>query len=830
MSKATKHKAKRWADNPKLLPTETLEQRAQADLSRQNYRRAKEWLKELCRRSNEQYLPQLVQCYEGLAKQMLEKGQRAEAKTVFDQIRFLIGDKADPSLEAQLAIQSGGHAAAGFIERRSQEGKPFNAGDARVMADALVLAFADHPDLKEGNPELHGELMAVGRALEYVCAERFADALSELKRIGLHSLFSCWRIFIKGLCAFYTGDDSRARQAFSRLGSEPLLSKAARPFLFILDNHTASLSKDEPKEPLLMQVCAVLNRRDLEHVLPRAEYLWRVRRYNNSYEHIARTLTGFPSEEPGLLRTLSRFYFNAVFQMDGRQMEKYFKSICYIAGKKKKNLLDNLLFARVRNLCLDADETIPDHETIELWEEFLVLYERVHGENLKLRALVYAHLGDKFSREEEGDPFQSILGRKRQKAEIRSFRRAEQAYQNSLKLNSADKEVHLSLLHLYEKAGEVSKRNKKLDEISRLFPDDKETLVKNGHFCIERKSFIKGIEYLKRAATLDPLDRQIKEGLCIAYIKTARHFAGKGEPGRRYREFMGEAMGLAEAGLDNINLGLPYLKVRLAIFEWISGCDQQGGLLLEDVVSTDDGAPQVMYFAYLIGRIYEAPAQHVSRLEKQVKEVFENPAPAVAAAFTDILQYVNRIDLPKFWISREFNRLNQYAMDAAVKVCIPLEAEKIVRYAFTQGSPGKRLADRYIRIILDQDPRNPLFLHFQYLNETADPSRPPTTFDLQQLKDILAISVERNERILINLLNKHIRLVEDYLSLSNLDYDWDDDDDGNDLDGVENGKVELRDVIEEIAKKLNPGQRSSSRKKKGKADIKQPSLFDDTPF
>ena len=297
--------------------------------------------------------------------------------------------------------------------------------------------------------------------------------------------------------------------------------------------------------------------------------------------------------------------------------------------------------------------------------------------------------------------------------------------------------------------------------------------------------------------------------------------AGKCEA-RRYREFMGEAIGLGEAGLNNINLGLPYLKVRLAVFEWIGGCDNEGDLLLEDILSNGDGGPQLTFFAYLIGRIYTASAQHWSRLEKRVMDVFKNPVPAVAAAFTDILQYVNLIDLPKFWIRKEFDRLNKYAMDAAVKVCTPPEAEKIVRYASRQGHSGKKLAGRYIHIILDQDPRNPLFLYFKYMNETADNFRPPTASDLRQLKDILVIAVKRNERILINMLNKIIRSIEDYLSM--------DADDGNDWDGVENEKAELKSIIEEVMKKFKPEQRSSSREKKAKVNLQQASLFDDISF
>ena len=72
------------------------------------------------------------------------------------------------------------------------------------------------------------------------------------------------------------------------------------------------------------------------------------------------------------------------------------------------------------------------------------------------------------------------------------------------------------------------------------------------------------------------------------------------------------------------------------------------------------------------------------------------------------------------------------------------------------------------------------------------------------------------------MLNKIIRSIEDYLSM--------DADDGNDWDGVENEKAELKSIIEEVMKKFKPEQRSSSREKKAKVNLQQASLFDDISF
>jgi len=176
MSKFKKQKTK-GHESPKLLATEALENRKAADLDQQNYRRAKEWLKELCKRNKERYQPQLIACYQGLARQMLEKGQLHEAKTVFEQIRLLTGRPVDGRIEAQsLTLADDYHAAAAALVRKYGEEETTRtagdinhaAADGKAMADALVIAGEDIPELMENHPGLHRELLAVRSALEHL--------------------------------------------------------------------------------------------------------------------------------------------------------------------------------------------------------------------------------------------------------------------------------------------------------------------------------------------------------------------------------------------------------------------------------------------------------------------------------------------------------------------------------------------------------------------------------------------------------------------------------------------------------------------------------------
>ncbi|OPY61040.1 MAG: hypothetical protein A4E57_04295 [Syntrophorhabdaceae bacterium PtaU1.Bin034] len=826
MSKSKKGKSTK-AENPHQLTTEVLEQRTKNDLDLQNYRRAKEWLKELSRRDKAKYLPRLIDCYNHLARQMLEKGQTSEAKTVFDQIRTLTGGGADFLSEIVLARSSGDYrrAADAAISHCSRDGS-LTGEDGRLVADVFVLAFEDLPRLKETDPQLYSELAAIHKALEHVSSMRFSEALDELKKIGLRSVFAGWRLFVKGLCAFYEGRDAKALDTFRHLGEDSQIYRAARPFMFVIDRASVRTPADESKELLFRQVCTAMNKPDLAPALARAEYLWHYGRHTDSYEYAAKTLPGFPTETPGLLHTLSLFYFNASSHMDISRADKYLRGIHHMIGRKKEPSVDHILFMRARNLHLDRlGWMVRDEDYLGLWEEFLRDYRRLYGGNDKVSALVYAYLGGIFSEQAADDSPRYLFRRRKPKAKLRNRRLAEEAYRKSLNLNKGDKDVHLALLELYKLTGEKSKRNRVLDEISRLFPDDKDILAQNGNFCIERKAFIKGIEYLRRAVALDRLDHTVKEALSIAYIKAGLHFAREGNV-QRCRALMYEAIAAGQPGLANMNLSRPYLRARLAAFEWIMGNEREGDRSMEEAVRETGNEQRIVYFTYLIGRAYGIGETYVARLKKRVKAAFQHPEPAEAAAFTEILSYVDIIPLAKPWISAEFDRLNQYAGEAAAKECTPLEAEKIVRYALGQKGAGKAFGPKYIRKVLDEDPRNPLFLYFRYLYNTSGGTMSPTTDNLQKLKEILSIATERNERLLMETLHREIREVEADLSSPSgyYDYDADDDEWGDDIDDEEFERF-VGEAEEFLAG--GPSRKPDGRHRKKAGNVGQEPLFND---
>ena len=74
---------------------------------------------------------------------------------------------------------------------------------------------------------------------------------------------------------------------------------------------------------------------------------------------------------------------------------------------------------------------------------------------------------------------------------------------------------------------------------------------------------------------------------------------------------------------------------------------------------------------------------------------------------------------------------------------------------------GKNKArSRVYRQILSQDPRNALFLYFQYMHQTDRGQQISTIFALKKLREILALAEERNEHLLYQPSDEEIRNIE----------------------------------------------------------------------
>ena len=794
-----KNKKKKKNKKPqKEFSISQLEEKATHCLNSHNYRKAREYFKKLCAIDRDRYLKGLVESLNGLVLQVTDAGKINEAKSLLKQIKKLGNAQADGKVEVMLALKEGdlkkgAEAALRYIS---------DAGDNswqefKRVADALVLGYHDDISQKLSRFAFYTDLQAIHTALRMVTEKEYDNAATLLRQVSFSSPFSHWKLFIKGLCAFYKGEDIKAQKSFELLPADSMLINAAIPYLILIEGSEALLRHYKDIE-LLRQTCVLAGKEELADILPRAEYLWRTSRFRDSFKHVRAGLKGFPSNNSGISHTLTHFYFNAPHHLQPGQKKKLSDFFLKILNSGKARN-DTETFMIIRNVALFAEEEdIADNDLARIWEDVLLYLNGSQAEKKKLMAIVYSHIGDIFSQEEVEPPsFFSFFGRRKPNHPVlRNKGLACKYYEQCLNLNPYDRDVQFAFLRLYEKTGQRSLINRKLDEIIRLFPDDKEALQKAGHRCIERKAFQKGLKYLTRAVELDPLDNKLREIFILGSIKTALNHAKKMQVDR-FRKMLPTVLAGGLDNSDDFNRGHACLYARWANFELLNNNPEEAETLMSRAYNSTSSGLRLSYFNSLIARVYGVDNKYLKKIEKDAQKAFSGKAlPEKAVMFADIILYCWEFPcLP--WLKKEVRRVNAYAMNAAKNNCTREQALFIINFAMNQDNENPKLAEKYIEKMLKKNPGDPLFLFYRYEMRPHDFfSGPPTSHDLEELRNILSLAEKENDAELVNKIRNKLNHLEKmnpfFDGFNGIDDDDDDNDDNNDylLDGLLNSLLE----------------------------------------
>ncbi len=745
---------------------EILEKEARDNLAQGKFRQAKDNFKELCKREKEKYLPELLECYHGMANQMIQNGQLSDAVQIIENIRELTGDRSEGALDILISIKKKDYdSVARIYTNLLSQGKGATVlRESSLVADALVVAFREFPLLESAHPGMYEELRAVQQALEDICAERYDDAWFKAREITVHSIFSNWKLFIKGLVAFYKNEDQKALEALGRLSPDTSLQGIAQPYMALLGSKT--IDQKALNESLVQRMCVVAGYPDLASIIPKADSLWNDRHYQDSYRHVRNGVKSFPSESAGIVGTLTRFYFNSVHHLPFNEALKYLEHVGDNTTPTSPEFdLEALLLCKAECLlfekeCVDEED---DRDCAEGWQRFLEIYTGTFGNNTKLESLVYFHLGLMFATEvtQEPDHF-SWPPDVKNEGSLRNGELAEHYFNKSIGADKENKDAYLGLLKVYEKAGSKSKTNKLLDKLIVLFPEDVAILTHTGVSCVDRKSYIKGIKYLEKAAQLDPLDSAIKERLTHVYLVVARICFDKGQVSQG-RELYEKALANGTSKLHDFNRGCAYIYARWAVLEFKNKNEDAAEEKLRLARENAGELLSVLYFTYLIARHYGLPDDYTSKLNREVEQEWRLP-PTAGKAFSLLMvcDYINIFGAD--WLKSEIKKVFQYAIDASDKPCSNKEAFHLVVIALgLSENQAHKLADVYTRKILKTDKDNPHFNYLEYQLKLKNSERMPWKRNLAELQRILRLAEKDNDpdMDLVRELRKKIKALEE---------------------------------------------------------------------
>jgi hypothetical protein len=528
-----------------MLTPEVLTERARQSLREGRFRQAREDFKALLKMGRMEHGSDLLAANLGLFRQMLSKGQGSEAQTVLENIRQMA-----PPAEALAAEVQWLHAQGNYLGAAEQVAGVLSPEQPlplsrEKLADVLVLGFAPLPVLKNRMPELHAELECIHGALEALSRESYAAATEALRPIGYRSLFAEWKICIKGLAAFHTGDDATARKAFAMLRADSVCREACEGYSTLLEGSLLdSGEEDEVKAKRAEGAARILGLEELYPLLARVDYLWSRGRFRDALSHVMEVRPGLLLKETGPEGWLARFLAQGPPTSDPDRLMEYFS----FWSTKAKSLAEIHLPSLSGTLAMEKH--LPLYGMRESWEALIAKHPMAKSPKAKARIRLHMGtlaLGCFSGGRGKGTYRDAERDRGLHPADLSRARRDIEA---SLRLEEGNLAAWQALARALELSGMKSVLNRHLGRMAARFPDDGATQEKLALDCASRSAFGKAIKYLDNARALNPLDRglvrletliRIDQGLgCFLRPKPGK--PGALEQGRRaFRDALASA-------------------------------------------------------------------------------------------------------------------------------------------------------------------------------------------------------------------------------------------------------------------------------------------------
>jgi len=426
-------------------------------------------------------------------RQLQDQGNRKDAATVFANAVDMGG-----SAEFQSRL-AGGLAACGAAPQALKL-------LAQLPADerGKILVHAADCALRQGaagrallSAELQPEFDLVLRAFAHAEKGDDDDARAALQGISLQSPFLEWKLLLRGLLAWYAGDDARALENWQRLDPVRPAWRSAAPLRAGID---AAFRQAQPAhaQQALRQIADRIGGIGLARPLQAVQDLIAKEQISQALRQIDGVLAAMRKDHPDLARRLEHCLFWAI--ADKGQPDDVPRFGRVFGTPPDDPNLDrlNALAAQQRGYLHDAQiywqnyaRQVADHP--DAWP----------GEQAKrARAIIWEQLGTLSLNRQGAYPDQD------------PSLEPEKCFRRSLELAPQRLDPHLAMMTLHLERGAKAEAIQAGEQLLRHFPDHAITLLGLGGLHCERHEFDRAQNYFARALQVNPLDARARMQMC----------------------------------------------------------------------------------------------------------------------------------------------------------------------------------------------------------------------------------------------------------------------------------------------------------------------------
>lgn len=468
----------------------------------------------------------LLKIYLGRSRQLREQGQTRDAHTVLKNALEIAGDAVEwlgPLAEELAMIGQVGEALE--LARRL----PGSEAQAKLQIRAVDAALTQGAAGRRSLPEsLQLGFDLVVRAFGQVAAGQDDDARETLQGIGLQSPYLEWKLLLRGLTAYYRNDDARAVENWGRLSPNRVPVRLAAPFRFLIDPpfrlaQSPQAQQQFQKHADRLQGGGVISSlRGIQAALSR-------QKMSQAFQLVASVIPLLRKESPQHLSRLANyFYWSIVHSGDASDIPRYQRLFGAPA--------DDPQFCRLEALALEfRGQEREAHQQWLRFEKSVADHPQAWpaGQAELVRALVWCHMGKQAEAAEDID---EETPRRRQSAPL-LVPSVEECFRNSIKLAPDQREPYEALLQYYLDREQTNPAIEIAQQLLERFPDHFPTLQTLAELYLETGRSVEGLDLLRRAVRVNPLDRDLRSRIGMAHAVCAYHHAVAGEFDQSRAEF-----------------------------------------------------------------------------------------------------------------------------------------------------------------------------------------------------------------------------------------------------------------------------------------------------
>jgi len=455
----------------------------------------------------------------GFARSLAQRSRTRDLTAELPKLASLFpGDAAFAGELAEVAVGCG---------LMAEAAKLLPPGDA-AAGERLNAALADAA-VKQGAAggrhlpaELQADHLRIVKALAFVEQGKDDDARAELQGVGLRSPFAEWRLFLRGLQAYYASDDARAVEAWSRLAPARLPFRLAAPLRVGIDPTFRDAQPPATRDALRKQA------RQLSDAGSLADSLRNLQQGIHEQRSLSREFSDLQTHKKALAdlpadlrERLSRALYWALLPAPDDERRRYLRAFKPPAEDPKLHRLEALHRERLNDLF--------EAQTAWLaYEKEVSANRTLWGDDTdRVRVLLWLHAGQLATVPPEdldevgGFPFEIFGGRAPRRPTARPTQPAEECFRRARELGPDLVAAYAAPINHLRDQDRVEEARPLADELRQRFPENVDAQMTAAMVYADLDAVPDALACAEQAARVNPLDarvRQVRRAFAFALV------------------------------------------------------------------------------------------------------------------------------------------------------------------------------------------------------------------------------------------------------------------------------------------------------------------------